>query len=79
MPPPFNVPPNSRLAAHRDSIKRMLSPPRRLHVNGGGGPRKSTPPPNAKLDPRASLAAARVSYQDLDEVVGGGDDVALMY
>jgi hypothetical protein len=58
----------------------MMSPPRRLQVNGGGGgPRKSTPPPNAKLDPRASLATARVSYQDLDEVVGGGEDVALMY
>lgn len=75
--PPANPPPPGTGRHARDASRRELpTMTRRSTIDSVEATRKRTPPPDAKVDPRA---AQRVTaYQDLDEVAGG-DDIALMY
>jgi hypothetical protein len=72
--PPINPPPPGTGRHARDASRRE-PPSRRTTVDGSEAVRRRTPPPGAKLDPRAGQS---MTYQDLDQVAGG-EDIALMY
>lgn len=74
--PPANPPPPGTGRHARDASRRdNQNINRRGTLESTEPPRKRTPPPDAKIDPRAGQ---RMTYQDLDEVAGG-EDIALMY
>lgn len=76
MPPANPLPPGTGRHA-RDATRRDTHPGnRRSTIDSSEPPRKRTPPPDAKIDPRAGQRIQ--AYQDLDEVAGG-EDIALMY
>ncbi|KAG8759946.1 hypothetical protein FRC14_004499 [Serendipita sp. 396] len=75
--PPANPPPVGSGRHARDATRRDdHASKRRATIDNMEAARRRTPPPDAKIDPRA---AQRLTYQDLDEVAGGGEDIALMY
>jgi hypothetical protein len=75
--PPANPPPPGAGRHARDASRRELPVvTRRSTIDSAEPIRKRTPPPDAKVDPRAGQKMT--TYQDLDEVAGG-DDIALMY
>ncbi|KIM25618.1 hypothetical protein M408DRAFT_331147 [Serendipita vermifera MAFF 305830] len=74
--PPANPPPPGTGRHARDASRRDTQNGNRRGTMESAEPiRKRTPPPDAKIDPRAGQ---RMTYQDLDEVAGG-EDIALMY